>query len=60
MLCDHIRVMEQKINTSHSLSDEEKIDLEQYISRMYGSLTTFNVLFKNPSHKFTGSGKSTD
>ncbi|MBL4746137.1 MAG: hypothetical protein JKY08_07190 [Flavobacteriaceae bacterium] len=57
MLRDRIRVMEQKINASNTLSEEEKIDLEQYISRMYGSLTTFNVLFKNPAHKFTGSGK---
>jgi len=60
MLRDRIRVMEQKINASKTLSDEEKIDLEQYISRMYGSLTTFNVLFKNPTHKFTGSGKSAE
>ncbi len=60
MLRDRIRVMEQKINASKSLSDEEKIDLEQYIHRMYGSLTTFNVLFKNPSHKFVGSGKSSN
>ncbi|PCH72883.1 MAG: hypothetical protein COB98_11465 [Flavobacteriaceae bacterium] len=60
MLRDRIRVMEQKINASKTLSEEEKIDLEQYISRMYGSLTTFNVLFKNPSHKFTGSGKSAE
>ena len=60
MLRDRIRVIEQKINASKTLSEEEKIDLEQYISRMYGSLTTFNVLFKNPSHTFSGSRKSAE
>ena len=54
MLRDRIRVMEQKINSSKALDEQDKIDLQQYITRMYGSLTTFNVLFKSTSQNFKG------
>lgn len=56
MIRDRLRVMEQKINTSN-LSDEEKLTLQQYITRSYGSLTSFNILFKYRHQGFVGEGK---
>lgn len=54
MVRDRLRVMEQKINSSKNLDEQEKIDLQQYITRSYGSLTSFNVLFKLKSQQFVG------
>lgn len=54
MLRDRLRVLEQNINSQKSLSDEEKVNIQQYITRIYGSLTTFNVLFSEKEHYFVG------
>lgn len=54
MVRDRLRVMEQRINSS-ALIDEEKVNLQQYITRIYGSLTSFNILFKYKDDHFKGS-----
>ncbi len=56
MVRDRLRVMEQRINSS-SMTDEEKVNLQQYITRIYGSLTSFNVLFKYKDDHFKGEGR---
>jgi hypothetical protein len=53
MLRDRLRVMEQKINAS-TIEEIEKVELQQYITRIYGTLTTFNVLFKSQNDYFVG------
>ena len=60
MLRDRLRVLEQNINSSKNLSDEEKLNMHQYITRCYGSLTTFNVLFRNKEQWFVGDKGASD
>ncbi len=53
MIRNNLRVLEQKVNASDKLSDADKFDIQQYITRCYGSLTTFNILFKNKEDQFS-------
>ena len=52
MIRNNLRVLEQKVNANEKLSDADKFDLQQYVTRCYGSLTTFNILFKDKEDQF--------
>src|SRR6266403_1016981 len=57
MIRNNLRLLEQKVNASDKLRDADKVDLQQYITRCYGSLTTFNILFKNKEDQFSSGSK---
>ncbi|SOD82911.1 hypothetical protein [Spirosoma fluviale] len=59
MVRDRLRVLEQRVNASN-MDDEEKVNIQQYITRIYGSLTSFNVLFKNQHQQFVGEKTSVE
>jgi hypothetical protein len=57
---EKLRVLEQRINTHPKLSDEDRLQLQDYLTKAYGSLTTFNVLFADPADRFVGTGGRED
>jgi len=54
MIRDRLRLLEQRINAHEKLSDVEKVEIQQYVTRCYGSLTTFNLLFREDRDRFVG------
>ena len=55
MVRDKLRVLEQRINSHPKLSEEDRYELQQYVTRCYGSLTSFNILFRDREDWFIGS-----
>jgi hypothetical protein len=57
---DRLRVLEQRINSHPKLGEDDKVQLQEYITRAYGSLTTFNFLFTEPEDRFVGTKSDED
>lgn len=60
LIREKLRVLEQKINNHEKLDDNDRLQLQQYVTQCYGSLTTFNVLFRNKDDQFSGQGSRDD
>jgi hypothetical protein len=60
MIRDKLRLLEQKVNSHPGLSDADKVQMQQYVTGCYGSLTTFNALFAKREEGFAGAGKDDD
>lgn len=54
---DQLRILEQKVNAHEKLDAEEKRVFQGYITRAYGTLTTFNQLFQDKDDWFVGQRK---
>jgi hypothetical protein len=54
LIREKLRVLEQKINGHEKLDDNDRLQLQQYVTQCYGSLTTFNVLFRSKDDQFIG------
>jgi len=60
LIREKLRVLEQKINNHEKLDDNDRLQLQQYVTQCYGSLTTFNVLFKHKDDQFAGQSSKDD
>lgn len=55
MMRDNLRVLEQQVNANKNLELGEKLKLQGYITKIYGSMTSFNFMFAEDDDSFVGS-----